>query len=110
MTKQEFNDYVEETLREIKDVLIVKGDEYIRGGNPFHNFDEGARITSEYRERVIDGFKLKHEISINDMVNDIEKGDIPNRGIVDEKFNDVLVYTIIKKISIIDRINTDLPF
>lgn len=104
MTEQEFEKVVDETLQQLKDTLIVKGKEYRRNQNPFHNFDQGARKKNQIREKIIDGFSLKHEISIDDMVNDIEKHLLPEEETVQEKFNDLLIYTVIKKASILDKV------
>ena len=107
MRESEFNELVDETLEEIRDTLIVKGAEYRRDNNVFHNFEEGAKRTGLTREKVLDGFLLKHEISINDMVNDISKDKLPNIAKVNEKFGDLLIYNIIKKISIIDKVQNN---
>lgn len=104
MTEQQFDDVVFETLQQLKDTLVVKGKEYRRNKNPFHNFDQGARKKNQIREKIIDGFSLKHEISIDDMVNDIEKHRLPEEATVHEKFNNLLIYTIIKKASVLSRI------
>lgn len=104
MTEERFDEIVNKTLDQIKDVLIVKGKEYRRNNNPFHNFDEGSKCSGQIREKVLDGFLLKHEISIADMINDLEKGIIPKIETVEEKFGDNLIYLLIKKASIIDKI------
>ncbi len=107
MTEKEFEDIVSTTLNSINETLTVKGREYRRDNNPFHNFDVGARKKGIIREKVLDGFMLKHEISVEDMVNDIEKGILPKIETVEEKFGDILIYLLIKKASIIDRINIE---
>ena len=56
-------------------------------------------------EKVLDGFLLKHEISISDITNDLEKGIIPTKDIVNEKFGDNIIYLILKKAMILSRIN-----
>jgi len=106
--EKQFDEVVEKTLFDIMQTLIVKGKEYRRGDNPYHNFDVGSKITGLIPERVLDGFLLKHEISIKDMVSDIEKGILPKAETVDEKFNDNIIYLLIKKAMILNRINTDL--
>jgi hypothetical protein len=104
MTEIRFEQIVDETLNQIKKVLIKKGTEYRRNQNPFHNFDQGSKITGLIREKVLDGMLLKHEISIADMTNDLENGILPKIGTVEEKFGDNLIYLILKKASIIDKI------
>lgn len=105
MTEKQFEEIVEDTLNQIKETLIVKGKEYRRNNNPFHNFEEGAKRSGLIREKVLNGMLLKHEISINDMTNDLEHGKIPSKETVNEKFGDNLIYLILKKAMFIDAIN-----
>lgn len=107
MTEERFEQIVDKTLNRIKEIIIIKGKEYRRNNNPFHNFDEGSKRTGLIREKVLDGMLLKHEISISDIINDLEKGILPNIDTVEEKFNDNLIYLILKKASIIDKIEQD---
>lgn len=111
MNRERFNEVVDQTLEQVTEVLIERSKEYSRNDNPFHNFDVGARKTGLIREKVLDGMALKHEISIDDIVNDIEKGELPSYDLINEKFGDAINYLILKKASIIDRIeNKILPF
>lgn len=104
MTENRFEQIVDETLNQIKSTLIEKGREYRRNNNPFHNFEEGSKRSGLIREKVLDGMLLKHEISIADMTNDLVGGILPKIETVEEKFGDNLIYLILKKASIIDRI------
>lgn len=104
MTENRFEQIVDETLNQIKETLIVKGKEYRRSNNPFHNFEEGSKRTGLIREKVLDGMLLKHEISIADITNDLAEGILPKIETIKEKFGDNLIYLILKKASIIDRI------
>ena len=110
MSEKEFEYKIEKTLEKLKEVLITKGREYRRNQNPFHNFDEGAKRSGLIREKVLDGFLLKHEISIADMTNDLEKGILPSKEMVEEKFNDNLIYLLIKNVSILDKIEESVKF
>ena len=104
MTEKRFDEIVEEVCEQIKQTLLVKAKEYRRNNNPFHNFDVGSQRSGLIREKVLDGFLLKHEVSIADMTNDLVVGKLPTKEILDEKFGDNIIYLIIKKASIIDKI------
>ena len=104
MTEERFEKLIKDTLNEIQQTLIVKGKEYRRNNNPFHNFEVGARKKNTTREKVLDGMLLKHEISIEDMTNDLDLDKLPSLNTVNEKFGDNLIYLIIKKACFIDRI------
>lgn len=104
MKKEYFKKVLNETIEGIKHTLGVKAMEYMRNDNAMHNFDVGAKITGQTREKVIFGFALKHNISIADIRNDIEKGKLPSKEIVEEKFGDAINYLILEKASILDKI------
>jgi len=99
-----FEENVDKTLAEIKELLLVKGKEYRRNNNPYHNFERGAAMSGEIPEKVLYGFQLKHEVSMSDIRDDIEKGILPTEKMVVEKWNDALVYTLIEKCMILNRI------
>ncbi len=103
-TEDSFEQIVDETLQQIRETLIVKGKEYRRNNNPYHNFEVGARKKNISREKALDGMLLKHEVSIEDMTNDLDAGKLPSVGAVNEKFNDNIIYLILKKAMFIDRI------
>ena len=104
MTEERFDEVVDEVCEQISNVLKVKAKEYRRNENPFHNFDIGSQRSGLIREKVLDGFLLKHEISIADITNDLEINKLPTKELLDEKFGDNIIYLIIKKASIIDKI------
>ena len=107
MTNEKFDLIVNEFIEKIKHTLLVKSKEYQRNENPFHNFDEGSKRSGLIREKVLDGFLLKHEISIADITNDLEKDILPKISTIDEKFGDNVIYLIIKMASIIDKIENN---
>ena len=112
MTQDVFDGILEQRLGLVKSTMLAKGKEYRRNENPFHNFEAGAKLTNQNREDVLKGFLLKHEISINDMLEDWRNGITPARHTVAEKFGDVINYFMILEAMMIDDIDksSDLPF
>ena len=97
ITEQAFYTEIEITLQKIRDLLIVKGKEYRRNNNPYHNFERGAEIRNKSPFEVLEMFRLKHLISVEDMQNDLKKGISPNKEKVNEKYDDIIVYYLIEK-------------
>jgi hypothetical protein len=96
---------VQDTLKKIQNLLVIKGREYRRDGNPYHNFEIGARKKNITPEKALDGMLLKHIISYDDILNDLDKGILPRVEVVEEKMNDILVYFTIQKAMLLERIN-----
>lgn len=106
MTEKRFDEVVDVFLSSIRETILIKGKEYRRNNNPFHNFDIGSQRSGLIREKVLDGFLLKHEISISDITNDLVEGKLPTIATLDEKFGDNVIYLILKMTSIIDKIES----
>ena len=98
----DFENTIKNTLESIKDLLIVKGKEYRRKNNPYHNFEVGAEKTGKTRIEILRGFALKHSISIDDMIEDFENGTPTNVEKVNEKYNDLITYLLIEKSMMIE--------
>jgi hypothetical protein len=107
MTEEEFDLVVDYRINEIKETLVLKGKEYRRNSDPLHNFEVAARLGSTTREKALWGFALKHYVSFMDMLDDIEKGNLPKVEKVDEKIGDLLNYLILCEASIKDKINNE---
>lgn len=99
MTQREetFEREIKETLAELEVLLLQKGKEYRRDNNPYHNFETGARLTGKHRTEILEGFLLKHLISVSDLKNDLKEAIYPSRKIINEKYNDILLYFLIEK-------------
>ena len=104
MNREYFKEVLDDTIDEIMYTLGVKAAEYVRNDNVMHNFDTGSRMTGDIREKVIHSFALKHYISISDIRNDIESGNLPSKELINEKFGDAINYLILEKASILHKI------
>ena len=85
-----------ETIERLKILLLIKGKEYRRNNDPYHNFNEGAKLMNVHPMTVLNFFRLKHVISIADLQKDFEQGKEVSEAQVNEKYDDILVYTLIE--------------
>lgn len=110
MKPEEFEKAINDYLHIIKANLIDKAIEYAPGADRLANFNKGSNITGEIREKVLFGFALKHLVSIMDMIEDIEKGELPTNIKASEKIGDLGTYMAILYACIQDRLNKTRPF
>lgn len=109
MTEKEFQDVLTTRLTKIKETLSSKAEEYATDNDKLHNFNVGARLTGQTRERVLWGFALKHYISFLDILDNLDKRKLPTEAIVDEKIGDLINYLVLVEASLKDRLNGELP-
>ena len=86
----------EATLRRLENLLLIKGKEYRRNNDPYHNFNEGAKLMGVRPMTVLNFFRLKHVISIADLQKDFEQGKEVSAHQINENYDDILVYTLIE--------------
>ena len=84
-----------ETIERLKTLLLIKGKEYRRNNDPYHNFNEGAKLRGVRPMTVLNFFRLKHVISIADLQKDFDKKHV-REAQINEKYDDILVYTLIE--------------
>ena len=85
-----------ETIVRLMTLLLIKGEEYRRNNDPYHNFNEGAKRLNVRPMTVLNFFRLKHVISIADLQKDFEQGKEVSKAQINEKYDDILVYTLIE--------------
>ena len=85
-----------ETIERLKTLLLIKGTEYRRNNDPYHNFNEGAKLMNVHPMAVLNFFRLKHIISIADLQKDFEDKKHVSVHQINEKYDDILVYTLIE--------------
>lgn len=111
MNSTEFEQIVADRLKAITATLVIKAKEYARGDDRLHNFKRGAQMSNQTPERVLQGFLLKHQISLMDILDDIEKGNFPNPSVIDEKIGDIINYMILLEAALKERYHSsELPF
>lgn len=113
MKTEKFKTLVDNRLEYIDSLLVNKSKEYTIDEDRLHNFNEASRITGESREKVLWGMALKHLVSIQDIVFEMNKDEkyIPSEFLVQEKISDMMAYLILLEASIEDkRDKQPLPF
>ena len=85
-----------ETIERLKTLLLIKGKEYRRNSDPYHNFNEGAKLMNVRPMTVLNFFRLKHVISIADLQKGFEQEKEVSEAQINEKYDDILVYTLIE--------------
>lgn len=101
------DNYIRDIVDHCKHTLTVKAKEYVRNDDRMHNFNKASLKKNISREQAIDGMRLKHEISIDDIREDVSKGNLPSKELLLEKFGDIINYYILEYMSIRQKITND---
>lgn len=104
MTDQEADEFINERLELVKKSLMIKAKEYCRNNDRMHNFNTASKKTGMSREEVIASYRLKHEVSVDDLRKDMKGGFMPTEEFVKEKFGDIINYFILEEMSILQQI------
>lgn len=104
MNSKDFNELVEARCNKIKSTLASKGKEYSTDDDKLHNFNKAGVRSGQSREKALMGMKLKHEISIDDILNKIDSGVYPSIEVIDEKIGDTINYLILLEACLVDRL------
>lgn len=105
MNNTEFEQKFENLIDDLRDKLSSKAKEYAVDQDRLINFRDGARISEQYPELVLDGYMLKHYVSYRDMLKLIKSGGYPSLEVIDEKLGDIIIYFILQKIMMEDKIS-----
>lgn len=97
MTLKRFDDLVDYIVeKRIKAVMCAKSAEYAQGTNKLHNFDRAGEMRGITPMEALRGMKLKHEVSIQDMLDGLTQGKTYSRERWEEKFTDNINYQILE--------------
>lgn len=103
MIQSEFDTVLQHRIDHIKDTLAAKSKGYSTGGDKLHNFRTAARLKGETMEKALEGMRVKHDVSIMDMINN--PGSV-TEAMIDEKIGDRINYDILLAAVFIERIRT----
>ena len=98
MNDEEFENVVLEQHEQSLSVLCAKAKEYSKDGDRFHNFKIAGRKRGVQPHDALDGMRIKHVVSIEDMWDNIDTHKaLPTGEMIDEKFGDVINYYLLEK-------------
>lgn len=107
MTSQVFNKLLNERINKIIGILEHKATEYSSNDDRLHNFKAAALRRNITPERALDGMMLKHEISVQDIINNIDNNILPSKMLLNEKIGDMINYYILLEALITERITNN---
>lgn len=103
MEQNEFAMILDNRIVKMRDGLITKGKEYARGDR-LSNFKKAASAMSCTPEKACVSFWMKHVISINDIVNDLDKGVVAPMSVWEEKIGDGIAYLVLLEAQVRERL------
>jgi hypothetical protein len=97
MNERTFQVYLNEIIDEILAKNTLKGGEYARNNDRFHNFIEGSNMLGMSLPMYLMSLRSKHEVSILDMCRDLEHKPPHHHSLETwkEKITDSIMYSII---------------
>lgn len=106
MNTKDFKKYVNKRLKSCVDTLFSKSDEYSRIDDKHHNFKRAGKMHNESPEKSLQGMKAKHDISLLDIIDDIEKyGKYPDKKTLEGKIIDDINYLLLLESLILEHID-----
>jgi hypothetical protein len=92
MTTEEFDKIIQNRLDKIKELILSKGEEYVRNNDRFHNFNRAGAMRGQHPLQALQGMLDKHLISWLDIVDDVSKGKNVSKEYLSEKIGDNMTY------------------
>ena len=105
MNHETFCDLTAKRFQACQDILARKSKEYSRSGDKLHNFRRASALLGCSPEKALAGMMTKHIVSVLDLVDDIDSGDLPqpDMDLVHEKIGDLINYSILLEALITER-------
>ena len=106
MNNEEFEKILNKRIELIKATLLKKGVEYSgQLDDRMHNFKRAAQVLDITSEETLLGMKVKHDVSVMDIVTRIVYWDtLPSEEMLQEKIGDSINYLILLEAMILERI------
>ena len=104
MQQADFDKVVEETIENIRQLLIVKGGEYAGSSDRLANFKRGAELTGATPLQVLFVYLSKHYDAVATFVRDDAAHTLrPRSEPIDGRLDDIINYCMLAKALIRDE-------
>lgn len=106
ITYTEFDRLAANLLDNCLKILIKKDAQYAGHGDAFEAFKEAAKGENCIPEEIARRYRLKHDMSLRKLLNDIQNGHDENltEEFINEKIGDIICYTVLIYGMLIERI------
>ena len=109
MNVNEYEQVVSNQLASCQSVLNAKNAEYGSEDDRLHNFHAPAKMVGSDPRNILEGYMLKHTVSIYDMLRDIREGkDEHTMEQWNEKITDHINYLLLLKCLLVEQASKDI--
>ena len=95
MNAEDFDKIVGARLNWCEKTLCAKGDEYARDGDRLWNFKAAGRKRNQHPAQALAGMEVKHDVSVDDIIDGLARGIVPPKEFVAEKIGDSINYLLL---------------
>ena len=95
MNAEDFNKIVAARMAWCNKTLCAKGDEYARYGDRLWNFKAAGRKRNQHPAQALAGMEVKHDVSVDDIIDGLAQGIVPPKEMVAEKIGDSINYLLL---------------
>ena len=95
MNAEDFNKIVAARMAWCNKTLCAKGDEYARDGDRLWNFKAAGRKRNQHPAQALAGMEVKHDVSVDDIIDGLARGIVPPKEFVAEKIGDSINYLLL---------------
>ena len=95
MNAKDFDKIVTARMDWCEQTLLAKGEEYSREGDRLWNFKSAGRKRNKHPAEALLDMKVKHDVSVDDIVDDLKRGVVPPKEFIAEKLGDSINYLLL---------------
>lgn len=108
MNAKDFDKIVADRMAWCRQTLCAKGDEYARDGDRLWNFKAAGRKRNQHPAQALAGMEVKHDVSVDDIIDGLARGIVPPKELVAEKIGDSINYLLLLE-GLIEEARGEVP-